>query len=274
AAPAAIVEGLQMPAWLEHEGAKQPLVPGANLSATDTLYTGANGRILLRLEEGSRVKLGENAQLELANLVPPDEEQGIFQGTLNVLKGALRFTTSPAHQVRKRQITVQIAGITCGIRGTDFWGKAEPDRDFVVLIEGSLQIRPEDQLELTLDESLQTYVLPKDQSALPLTRTNPKQLQDYAAETELHAGHGVQTAEGKWTVHVASFRNPENAAAARQQFEIAGYAVQEQLITVNDIPWTRLSVTGFASKIDAGAFARQIATQFETLKPRVLRSVQ
>ena len=66
AQPAASVEGVQMPAWVERNGRRTPLLPGMELRAGDQIFTGAGSRALLRLAEGSVVKLGENGTLRIA----------------------------------------------------------------------------------------------------------------------------------------------------------------------------------------------------------------
>ncbi len=69
AAPDAIVEGLQLPAWITRDGKRQPLAVGTELRSSDEVATGGNSRLLLRLGDGSAVKLGENGRLKLADLV-------------------------------------------------------------------------------------------------------------------------------------------------------------------------------------------------------------
>src|ERR1700716_3111769 len=62
---AAVIEGVQMPAWVERTEAglaprRIPASPGMALKAGDTLSTGPGSRLLLKLSERSLVKLGEN----------------------------------------------------------------------------------------------------------------------------------------------------------------------------------------------------------------------
>src|SRR5262245_45350579 len=94
AAPAASVEGLQMPAWLKRGENRMPLTLGATLENGDVIETGSAARALLRLAEGSNVKLGASATLELSKLSPPATDEGVFEGVLNVVTGAFRFTTT------------------------------------------------------------------------------------------------------------------------------------------------------------------------------------
>ncbi|HEX5636685.1 MAG TPA: hypothetical protein VFY78_06330, partial [Gammaproteobacteria bacterium] len=68
------VEAMQMPAWFERAGVKQALKPGIELNSGDVITTGAGARMLLRLDEGSLVKMGEHASLDLTTLLPPQNE--------------------------------------------------------------------------------------------------------------------------------------------------------------------------------------------------------
>ena len=70
AAAAAMVEGVQMPAWVERGAQRIPLAPGMELKPGDQLNTGAGSRVVVRLSEGSVVKLGENGSLRIAELDP------------------------------------------------------------------------------------------------------------------------------------------------------------------------------------------------------------
>ncbi len=96
AAPTAVVEGVQMPAWVERGGVKQPLAAGMELKESDKLSTGQNSRVLLRLAEGSLVKLGENAQLDLDKLSQKQENKQTFlQAAMDVARGAVPLYRPP-----------------------------------------------------------------------------------------------------------------------------------------------------------------------------------
>ena len=61
AQPAAVVEGVQMPAWVERGGQRQPIVPGMVLQPGDVIQTGPGSRLLVRMSERSLVKLSLSA---------------------------------------------------------------------------------------------------------------------------------------------------------------------------------------------------------------------
>ena len=165
---AGIVEALQMPAWLNRNGTTTALRAGIVLRSGDVVSTGANARLLIRLEEGSYIKLGENAQLDLTSLQPAEEEQGYFEAVLNVIKGAFRFTTGLTTP-KRRNVSVKIGTITAGIRGTDIWGGAKIDKDILCLIEGKITAQREGEPAFDMQDPLSFYIVPKDQPALPVS---------------------------------------------------------------------------------------------------------
>jgi hypothetical protein len=267
AAPPAVIEGLQMPAWLERDGVRTPLKAGTVLSSRDRLHTGQGARVLLRLEEGSYVKLGENAAFNLAALNPPTQAQSVFEGALEVLKGAFRFTTAIAGRSRTRNIKARVATLTIGIRGTDVWGKAEADRDLVVLIDGQVEVTHDDGTSVALNEPRQTVVAPKGQSMQPVIRIDEMQLEKAMQETDLHMSEGVVFSEGRWVVQLGAFKNPDNAQRLRSRLFEAGYAVEEEQVQGKKVPLTHIVIRGFIDKVDAQAFAGRIQTQFELVQP-------
>ena len=51
------VEAMQMPAWVTRADVKQVLKPGTELNSGDLITTGAGARMLLRMGEGSLIKM-------------------------------------------------------------------------------------------------------------------------------------------------------------------------------------------------------------------------
>src|ERR1041385_4151015 len=135
---AASIEGVQMPAWVERSGRRIPLFPGMDLRAGDQVFAGAGSRALVRLSEGSVVKLGENGTLRFSQL---DRSTEIFRAALGVLQGAFRFTTDLVGKKNRREVDIRVAQVTAGIRGTDLWGRGRKGNEVVCLIEGEIQAR-------------------------------------------------------------------------------------------------------------------------------------
>ena len=171
AAAEAEVEELQMPAWLTRDGKRQPLAPGAQLKSGDTITTGDGSRVLLRLAEGSAIKLGENARFELANLAQTRESgQQRFNARLELRQGAFRFTT-PSHDEAKstRNIEVKFPTLTATITGTDLWGKSAEGQQIVALIDGKINVARGDDTPVAMTEARTVYIAPPDAPPRPVS---------------------------------------------------------------------------------------------------------
>ncbi|MDZ7750521.1 MAG: SPOR domain-containing protein [Gammaproteobacteria bacterium] len=252
---AGMVEGLQSPAWMERQGAIVPVAPGMVLRPADRLRTGNGGRLLLRLAEGSHVKLGENARFHLERFAPPAEPDGPFAGLLEVAKGAFRFTTTLLSRPHRRHLDIRVAAVTAGIRGTDVWGKAKPDEDIVCLIEGDITVGRESEPPVTMNEPLSFYVAPKDAPPKPVTKVSEEQLALWAEETELTSGQGIQLAGGRWSVALASFRDGERATRALRGLHEQGQPARIERVEVDGRRWYRLVVSNFKDRGEAKAYA-------------------
>jgi hypothetical protein len=254
AAPAARVESVQVPAWLVRNGNTIPVSAGLTLEAGDRLRTGASARLLLRLAEGSLVKLGPNAELQLQALKPPDSPGGLFEGLLDVVKGAFRFTTTLLSKAHRRRLDVRIANVTAGIRGTDVWGKAAPDRDIVCLIDGEISVQRGNDAAISMSQPLSFYVAPKGQAPLPVRPVDPDQLRRWAEETDIQADGPALVVDGTWTVYLESLSTPEAAARSRSNLQQGGFPVTIQTAQVSGKTYYRVALSGFGNRPGAVAF--------------------
>ena len=229
AAPAhLVVEGVQMPAWVEHSsGARQPLAIGMALNDKDRIYTGPGSRALLRLADGSLIKLGENGVLALDDLGRRRvSAKDVVTATLAVVSGAFRFTTQALYRFRgERDVKVRLVTVTAGIRGTDLWGKADATRDIVCLIEGRITVeRGADAF--TMDQPLSFYIAPRNEPPLPVAPVSKQQLDEWAMETEIAAGAGAMRKGGAWKVYLAEASTQQQALAVFDALRGAGYAAE------------------------------------------------
>ena len=261
------VEAMQMPAWVIRAGVKQVLKPGMELNSADVINTGAGARMLLRLDEGSTIKMGENASLDLTNVLPPQFEQAPFEAAIHVIRGAFRFTTTVLGQNRKRNIDVRIGTVSAGIRGTDIWGSAQSDKDILCLIEGNISAQREGERTFTMQDPLSFYIAPKNKPALPVKPVPQKQLTQWATETEVANGKGVLRSDGAWAVNLMSLDNRAAAEPTVKLLAEAGYPAEIFSLSLQGREWFRVRVTGFASKDDALHFAAFIDGQFGIEKP-------
>ena len=269
AAPAAVVEAVQMPAWVERGVSRIPLAPGMELRDLDRLHTGAHSKLLLKMREGSSVKLGENGTLLLDRM--HEDRNRVFAAVMNVFKGAFRFTTDALESQRRRNIRISIATVTAGIRGTDLWGKAASDKDIVCLIEGRIEVQRGEEQPFQMDQPLSFYIAPKNKPALPVAPVDPEQLRQWAAETEIAPGAGAARRGGKWQVIVASAGTQGDALGLYDALRAAGYAADIRPRPVAGKYIYDVRLAQLPSKREAEVLAASIRGRFAAAEPQVAR---
>ena len=267
AAPDAVVEGIQLPAWVTRDGKRQPLAIGTELQNSDEVSTGGNSRLLLRLGDGSVVKLGENGRLQLSDLVQK-RKQGFLAATLKVLEGAFRFTTDVALKARgSRDITVQFPTITAGIRGTDIWGKNLGDKEVVVLIEGKITVTRTGDQPVEMKDPL-TYLQAPKTGAATVEAVPMEQLKAWAAETEISDGAGALRKGGRWKLYLGNYQQQLEALSLYDSLRREGYPVRIQPGQADGGQIYRLRLAGFSSEQEAnalGARLKQVNSRFEPI---------
>jgi hypothetical protein len=265
AQPAAVVEGVQMPAWVERAGRTAPIAPGMALQAGDQVKTGAGSRLLVKLSEGSLVKLGENGTLRIAEMSPSKD---LFAATLRVLEGAFRFTTDVAAKQRRREVNISVATVTAGIRGTDLWGRSRDERQIVCLIEGAIQVGAEGALPVTMDQPRQFYVRDKGKTQ-PVGFVEPQQLNEWAKETEIERGKGAARRGGKWSVQLIAADSQRAALEVYDAVRKAGYPAQVDSTKEGDQRTYNVGIRNLPSKAEAAALADALRGKHGVSDPRV-----
>jgi hypothetical protein len=270
AQPAAVVEGVQMPAWVERADAggmrKIPAVPGMQLKAGDKLVTGGGSRLQVKLAEGSTVKLGENGSLQLRELEP---SKSLFKAALGVLEGAFRFTTDALAKNRKREVSISVATVTAGIRGTDLWGKSAPNRQVVCLIEGKIEVGAQGEAAVTMDQPMQFYRRENDVTQ-PVGFTDNAELARWAAETEIEKGRGAARRGGKWQVTLASGSNMDAVLKVYEKVRAAGYGAELGSALVKEKRVYTARIRSLPSKADAQVLADELKDKVGVENPRVV----
>ena len=270
-APAAVVEGVQMPAWAERTVAggirRIPLAPGLELRGGDEVKTGAGSRVYLKLAEGSLIKLGENASLRILELAP--DRGGFFRAALNVLEGAFRFTTEALARERRRDVSIRVATVTAGIRGTDLWGKSDrEDKQIVCLIEGKIEVGAEGEVPVLMDQERQFYQRDKGKTA-PIGFVEPAQLVQWAQQTEIADGQGAARLGGKWRVTLATAPTQSEALDVYGQLRTAGYAAEIHPAKAGEKRVYHVRISRLPTKADAEALAAQLRGMHGAGEPRV-----
>jgi hypothetical protein len=258
AAPEAQVEALQMPAWITRDGKRVPVEIMQPLRVGDVITTGEGARIVLKLAEGSTVKLGENARFEVSAL---SQGPGAFNATLGVREGAFRFTTAPAAKAAvQRNVDVQFATVTATITGTDLWGKSGIDREIVALVEGEVTVKRNSDAPVRLNKPQTEFVAEKDGPSRPVSAITIAQLEAYARETEMQPGGGGVGRGGAWKVYATRTTSEEEAVAVYEKLRDAGFA---STITqrFNGKKLYQVAVAGVLSESDGVAVAAKLRIQ-------------
>lgn len=249
AASAGLIDSVQLPAWLDRGGLTVPVSPGLSLQPGDTLRTGAGARLLLKLDEGSLVKLGENAKFVIEKAQPA--RGGAYEAALNVVSGAFRFTTAALSKNTPRNVTITVArNATIGIRGTDLWGRGREDKDIICLIEGKIEITGNDQKKQTLDKPLQLFQSTRTAPPEPLTYVSKEQLAVLALETEIELSRGSGMLGG-WKVVIDGFASREAAREVARNLRVNGYPAE---VTAENT----VNIAKMNSELSAGLLAERL----------------
>lgn len=261
ARPVAVVEALQMPAWLSREGQRTALALGAVLRNGDEIETGSGARALLRLGDGSMVKLGETARFRLdgTGLARDDTP---FKARLGVLAGAFRFTTTPQYRFTgKRDIEVRFPTVTARVTGTDLWGKAGIDREIVALIEGRISVSRSGGPALDLSQPKSLYQALANAGVLPVQTVSDATLTAFAAETEMQPGRGTLTKNGGWRVYAARTADQAAAHSVYERLLDAGFAAGIAPVSSDGGTIYQVRIAGLVSEADGVALAVRLRTE-------------
>jgi hypothetical protein len=264
----AVIEAVQMPAWLERGDAREPVAPGQAVVAGDRLETGEGAALSLRLPEGSTVRLGAKTKLEVPALeASAAAGSTAVAGRLQLLDGFLRFSTSALSGVTgQRELQVQLRSATIGIRGTDFWTMTDDAHDAACLFEGKVALSTRDQGELVLAQPTAFWARFFAQPVQPVGHATPQQLQTFLGSTELVAGRGVAITDGLWRVVAATLPAHAPALALARRLRLAGYPAR-----VAERPdGLQVRIDGLSSNADAQAVLARIGV-VEGVSGRVAR---
>jgi FecR protein len=255
------IEALQLPAWLTRGGLTVPATPSTPLQVGDELRTGKGARMLLQLNEGSAVRLGENATFVIA---AAERKSGVFSAALSVVEGAFRFTTKALAKAQQRDVRIRVANnATIGIRGTDLWGRGRGDKDIVCLIEGKIDVTGNNNRTLRLDQPLQFFQSTRTAPPEPIGFIDPKLLSQWALETDIAEGRGT-SANGNWKIVIDGFASRNDLLAMSRLLRESGYATDK---TANN----SLTIGQIASEMDANDLAAKLKQDFQLNAVKVVR---
>jgi hypothetical protein len=253
------VNSLNYPVWVERGTDTLPLAPGDPLQVGDVVQTGAAGRVWLKIENGSVIKLGRNTRLSIDKVDFHEVGDATeLEAEFNVLKGAFRFTSRffTMRQSAAQWVDLQVGAITAGIRNTDVWGSSGDHEDFIALLEGRIEIAFPGQDPVVMDQALTLFRKANSEPAEPFTVLDAVIVESLVPETELDASAGIARASGFYSLVLHSYSDPGRADKALKRYRDAGYAVQSRLVEVSGKSYTRIQLGGLIH-LESASYLRQ-----------------
>ncbi len=262
-----------MPAWAVRDGKRVPLSPGDAVTTAQEVETAAGAALVMRLPEGSLVRLGEKTRLGVQRLeVSGADGRTAVRSGLKLFDGFFRFaTTAVAKVAGQREIEVSLRTATIGIRGTDFWAMTDDAHDAACLFEGKVDLATRDQGALTLDKPTAFWARFFAQPVQPVGNATPDELAKFLQSTELLPGQGVAVVGGRWRVVAAAVGSDAAAQALAARLREAGYPAQIRAKDVQGKRVHEVRINGLATRADASAVLGRIAS-VEGVRGRVALS--
>ncbi|CAK0747177.1 FecR domain-containing protein [Gammaproteobacteria bacterium] len=109
---------------------------GLPVRVGNSIVTGADARLELQLQDGSRVTLGADTRFRIDEYTYAPR-RNLGRAVFELVKGVFRATSGAITRLRAPLFEVHTSYATLGIRGTDFWGGFHFGNDLdVVLLRG------------------------------------------------------------------------------------------------------------------------------------------
>jgi hypothetical protein len=247
--PLATVESVQMSASVERGRATLPLAPGMELKSGDRVNTGAKSRLVVKLADGSIVKVGEQGSVFFDRMGVRDGKT--FEATIFAAEGAFRLAVDKLGKyLAERELSVAVNNINVGLHGADLWGKSTSAEEIVCLIEGNIEVAPPGEKPFTMDQPLSFYALEGNVSR-PVATVPADRFREWAAETETESGQGVSKVGGKWKITVPPVKKSSEALDVYNELRKAGYPAEIVPEKAGDARVYAVPLSNFESEKDA-----------------------
>ena len=151
----------------------------APLEANDVLRSGERARLEAELVDGTKLTLGESAELKLDNFVY-DPENSARNRLIARIKGAFLFVGGKVEGAGS-EVKIITANAVMGVRGTTFWGGPIDNADGVLALSGVVTVST-NAGSVTLTEGQGTMITAAD-AAPDAPKTWPGAKRDRAIAT-------------------------------------------------------------------------------------------
>ncbi len=259
AAPNAVADMVQSPAWIERAGKKLPLAAGMELRNRDRLLTGEGGRVVIRFADTSAVRVGENSLVAVNAM--KQRENGIFAGGLDLKSGDLRLISHEYEEAPvSRAINVRFGEVTAAVRGeADLTGTSDEAKDAVALRDGKAVMTHPLAVETTvLGVPLQVYRAAKGKAPEAVSNIDRFDGAIWGLRTQPFYDGGSQEKNGRWMLHFGNF-GTEEALTLYYRLRQAGYAARMKPLTAKGSQRYELRLMNLVTEREARALAERLA---------------
>jgi hypothetical protein len=158
-------------------GFSRPLQEGSTILVGDRIATGADSRLRLRMTDGAVVTLGSTSTMTIEAW---NEDANLGVAALNVVEGVFLAASGAIARLGADRMVVTTPVATLGIRGTEVWGEAFPDRLAVALLSGTAVVvdTPQGAVEMNVPGSGLDVVA--GEALPPIKQWGPPRLQKAA----------------------------------------------------------------------------------------------
>jgi len=129
------VVGLQGQCLVERGGRQNPLKLGDPVNVTDTVDVPLDGKLKLRMSDGSVISLAAGSKLTLASY-QTDAAGKRQSAELTLAQGLLRAVVAPVDHPSTFEVSTAVG--TAGVRSTDWFIEAKPGSAQVGVLSGSV----------------------------------------------------------------------------------------------------------------------------------------
>jgi len=138
AASAGSVVGLNGQCLIERGGGSTPLKLGDPVSVSDTVDVPPDGKLKLRMEDGSVISLASGTKMTIA-AYQTDAGGQRQTAQLSLTQGLLRAVVSPVNHPSTFEVSTAVG--TAAVRSTDWFVEAKPGSAQVGVLTGSVVLR-------------------------------------------------------------------------------------------------------------------------------------